>query len=72
MNMIIGTLKVTCDHIERVTPIKNGQDYSALELLLDDVDASDLLMQLMVHLDPEQVLDHYPDSVLQEYLARVK
>ena len=69
--MNIGTLAVTCDHIERVSPI-GGTD-NRLTILLDDVDAGLLMQQIVMMLDPEDLLDYFKDSDIVEYFkAREK
>ena len=72
MNMNIGTLEVICDHVERIEPIKNGQDYPVIRLLLDDADASGLMRQMVAQLDADVLLDYFKDSVLEEYLSERK
>ena len=66
--MNIGAMTVTCDHIERVTPVK-ADNSPSLVLLLDDVDAAHLMTQLVSLMDPEQILDYLPDNAISEYLA---
>mgnify|MGYP003624637012 CR=1 FL=1 len=66
--MNIGTLKVLCDSIERTSPTRLGND-TFLTLLLDDVDASCLMQQLVAKLDATDLLDYFKDSVIEEYLA---
>lgn len=70
--MNIGTLEVLCDHIENVSPIKSGQDAPMLRLLLDDVDASGLMRQMVSMIDPEVLLDYFADEVIAEYLSKQK
>tara|TARA_R110000737_G_scaffold353117_1_gene402432 strand:- start:11716 stop:11991 length:276 start_codon:yes stop_codon:yes gene_type:complete len=65
--MNIGTLAVTCDHIERVSPSGISND-NRLTILLDDVDAGLLMQQMVAMLDPEDLLDYFNDSVIEEYL----
>ena len=65
-------MEVICDHVERIEPIKNGQDYPVIRLLLDDADASGLMRQLVEQLDAEVLLDYFKDSVIEEYLAERK
>ena len=72
MSMNIGTLEVLCDHIELIKPIKNGQDYPVIRLLLDDTDASGLMRQMVAQLDADVLLDYFKDSVLEEYLSERK
>ena len=69
--MNIGTLKVLCDSIERTSPTRLGND-TFLTLLLDDVDASGLMQQLVEQLDASDLLDYFKDSVLEEYLEERK
>ena len=66
--MNIGTLSVVCDNIERTSPTRSGND-TFLTLLLDDVDASGLMRQMVEQLDASDLLDYFKDSVLEEYLA---
>lgn len=68
--MNIGTLEVLCDNVERIEPIKNGQDYPIIRLLLDDADASGLMRQLVINCDPEDLLDYFSDSVIKEYIEK--
>jgi uncharacterized ferredoxin-like protein len=69
--MNIGTLSVVCDNIERTSPTRSGND-TFLTLLLDDVDASGLMRQMVEQLDPEDLLDYFKDEVIEEYLAERK
>tara|TARA_R110002096_G_scaffold383097_1_gene576977 strand:+ start:437 stop:688 length:252 start_codon:yes stop_codon:yes gene_type:complete len=69
--MNIGTLSVVCDNIERTSPTRSGND-TFLTLLLDDVDASGLMRQMVEQLDPEDLLDYFKDEVIEEYLAAIK
>lgn len=64
--MNIGTLAVTCDHIENVSPTGMGSD-KRLTILLDDVDAGLLMQKLVMLLDPEDLLDYFKDSDIVEY-----
>ena len=63
--MNIGTLAVTCDHIERVSP--TGVNDNRLTILLDDVDADLLMRQVVAMLDPEELLAYFEDSDIVEY-----
>lgn len=71
MNMNIGTLKVTCDHIEQVSPTKLGND-NFLTILLDDVDATGLMRQMVSMLEADDLLDYFSDKQLEDYLASRK
>ena len=64
--MNIGTLAVTCDHIERVSPSSISND-NRLTILLDDVDAGLLMQQIVKALPPEDLLDYFKDSDIVEY-----
>ena len=64
-NMNIGTLAVTCDHIERVSP--TGVNDNRLTILLDDVSADLLMQQLVMLLPREELLDYFKDSDIVEY-----
>jgi hypothetical protein len=63
--MNIGTLAVTCDHIERVSP--TGVNDNRLTILLDDVNADLLMRQVVAMLDPEELLAYFEDSDIVEY-----
>ena len=70
--MNIGTLAVTCDHIERVSPTGFNND-NRLTILLDDVDASLLMQQIVMLLPTEDLLHYFKDSDIVEYFkAREK
>ena len=69
--MNIGTLAVTCDHIERVSPTGINND-NRLTILLDDVNADLLMRQMIANLDPEDVLSYFPDDVIAEYADKIK
>jgi hypothetical protein len=68
--MNIGTLAVTCDHIERVSP--SGFYDTRLTILLDDVNADLLMIQMVANLDPEDLLDYFKDDVIAEYAEKIK
>lgn len=68
--MNIGTLAVTCDHIERVSP--TGVNDNRLTILLDDVDGDSLMHQMVAKLDFEDLLAYFPDSVIAEYADKIK
>jgi hypothetical protein len=68
--MNIGTLAVTCDHIERVSP--TGVNDNRLTILLDDVDADLLMQQMVAMLDPENLLAYFKDAVIAEYADKIK
>ena len=68
--MNIGTLAVTCDHIDRVSP--TGINDNRLTILLDDVDADLLMQQMVVMLDPEDLLAYFKDAVIAEYADKIK
>jgi hypothetical protein len=68
--MNIGTLAVTCDHIERVSP--TGVNDNRLTILLDDVDADLLMRQVVAMLDPEELLAYFPNKVIAEYADKIK
>jgi hypothetical protein len=63
--MNIGTLAVTCDHIERVSP--TGVNDNRLTILLDDVDADLLMQQMVAMLDTEDLLAYFKDSDIVDY-----
>tara|TARA_R110002110_G_scaffold156066_4_gene350885 strand:- start:332 stop:583 length:252 start_codon:yes stop_codon:yes gene_type:complete len=69
--MNIGTLKVICDHVDNISPVWLGNT-ATVKLLLDDVDASGLMRQMVEQLDPEDLLDYFKDEVIEEYLAAIK
>ena len=64
--MNIGTLAVTCDHIERVSPTGFNND-NRLTILLDDVDAGLLMQQIVMLLPTEDLLDYFKDRDIMEY-----
>lgn len=68
--MNIGTLAVTCDHIERVSP--TGVNDNRLTILLDDVNADLLMIQMVANLDPEDLLAYFKDDVIAEYADKIK
>jgi hypothetical protein len=68
--MNIGTIAVTCDHIERVSP--TGVNDNRLTILLDDVDGDSLMHQMVAKLDFEDLLAYFPDSVIAEYADKIK
>jgi hypothetical protein len=68
--MNIGTLAVTCDHIERVSP--TGVNDNRLTILLDDVDADLLMRQVVAMLDPEELLAYFKDDVIADYADKIK
>jgi hypothetical protein len=68
--MNIGTLAVTCDHIERVSP--TGVNDNRLTILLDDVNADLLMRQVVAMLDPEELLAYFPNKVIAEYADKIK
>jgi hypothetical protein len=68
--MNIGTLAVTCDHIERVSP--TGVNDNRLTILLDDVDGQLLQQQMVAILDVEDMLDMFKYSDLVEYVEARK
>ena len=69
--MNIRTLKVICDHVDNISPVWLGNT-ATVKLLLDDVDASGLMRQMVDQLDAEVLLDYFKDSVLEEYLSERK
>ena len=68
--MNIGIMEILCDHIENLTPFKSGQDAPMIRLLLDDVDASGLMRQMVSACDPEDLLDYFSGNVIREYLEK--
>jgi hypothetical protein len=68
--MNIGTLTVTCDHIERVSP--TGVNDNRLTILLDDVNADSLMHQMVAKLDFEELLAYFPNGVIAEYADKIK
>lgn len=50
--MNVGTMKVLCDHIECIEAKPDGQFAPIIKLLLDDVDASGLMRQMVESCDP--------------------
>lgn len=70
--MNIGTLNVLCDSIEKVDAVPDGMNAPSIHLLLDDVDASGLMRQMVEQLDASDLLDYFKDSALEEYLAERK
>tara|TARA_R110001606_G_scaffold385158_1_gene548556 strand:+ start:42594 stop:42884 length:291 start_codon:yes stop_codon:yes gene_type:complete len=66
--MNIGTLEVICDHIDNISPIWLGST-AIVKLILDDVDCSGLMRQMVEQLDPESLLDYFKDEVIEEYLT---
>jgi hypothetical protein len=70
--MNIGKLEILCDEILLIEPTKSGQDAPILKLLLDDVDASGIMRQLVSMCDPEDLLDYFSDETINEYMNKPK